>query len=102
MLHLLPEEHTLLTVVQQTFFGSPAKIAACLAGACPSPAETTFPMITSFTSSLAIPALNTAASMAVAPNWEADKGAKELWKDPIGVLAAETITTSLILRDLQL
>ena len=34
----IPDEQTLLIVVQGTFFGTPAKIAACLAGACPTPA----------------------------------------------------------------
>lgn len=97
-----PDEQTLLTVVQHTFFGRPAKIAAWRAGACPNPAETTFPMMTSLTSSLAIPARWTALSIAVAPSWEADNGANELWKEPIGVLAADTITTSLILRVLEL
>ncbi len=41
-----PEPQTLFTVMHSTEVGSPAKIAACLAGACPTPAETTLPMMT--------------------------------------------------------
>lgn len=42
----MPEEHTLFTVVQVVFMGNPDKIAACLAGAWPTPAERTLPRIT--------------------------------------------------------
>jgi hypothetical protein len=45
----IPEEQTLFMVVQVTETGRPPKIAACLAGACPTPADNTFPNITSST-----------------------------------------------------
>ena len=41
-----------------------------------------------------LPALSTAASIATAPSLGAGTGARLLWKEPIGVLAALTITTS--------
>lgn len=41
----MPDEQTLLIVVQVVDIGSPPKITACLAGACPTPAERTFPNI---------------------------------------------------------
>ena len=43
----IPEAHTLLIVVQGVEIGSPAPRVACLAGACPEPADTTLPMYTS-------------------------------------------------------
>ena len=45
----IPEAQTLLTVVQTTFFGNLASIAATLAGFYPIAAERTFPHITSST-----------------------------------------------------
>lgn len=42
-----PEEHTLLIVVQGTFTPIPPFNEACLAGAWPTPAERTFPKMTS-------------------------------------------------------
>ena len=49
MIAFMPEAHTLLMVVQGTELGKPAPIAACLAGACPTPACKTFPINTSLT-----------------------------------------------------
>ena len=49
MMDFIPEEHTLLMVVQGTLIGRPPLMAACLAGAWPIPAETTFPRTTSST-----------------------------------------------------
>ena len=40
----IPDPHILLTVVASTETGSPALIAACRAGAWPSPAGSTQPM----------------------------------------------------------
>lgn len=51
--------------------------------------------LTSLTSSLGMPALSTAALTATAPSSEADIFARLPLKDPMGVLTAETITTSL-------
>lgn len=41
-----------------------------------------------------IPVFETAPSIAIAPNFGAGSDARELRKEPIGVLTAETITTS--------
>lgn len=46
----IPDEQTLLTVVQITELGMPAPRAACLAGACPKFAHRTLPKKTSCTS----------------------------------------------------
>ena len=51
--------------------------------------------MTSSTFSLAIPACCTADSTAIPPSWDAERADSEDWKDPIGVLVAATITTSL-------
>jgi hypothetical protein len=51
-----PEEHTLLMVVQVVEAGNPALVATCLAGACPTPADSTLPKITSSTWEELIPA----------------------------------------------
>lgn len=48
-LPLIPEEQTLLMVVQTTELGIPAPSAACLAGACPKFALRTLPKNTSCT-----------------------------------------------------
>lgn len=50
MVAFIPEEHTLLIVVQTTVSGIPAPKAACLAGAWPKLALRTFPKKTSWTS----------------------------------------------------
>src|SRR5262245_54524573 len=63
-----PEPQTLLIVRAATLEGSPARIAAWRAGAWPSPAETTLPMITSSTSSGATPARATASLTTIAPS----------------------------------
>lgn len=45
----MPEEQTLLIVVQVVAVGNPPKITACLAGACPTPADNTLPNMASST-----------------------------------------------------
>ena len=40
----------------------------------------------------------TASAIAIDPNCGAENDERALWNDPIGVLAAETITTSCKLR----
>ena len=50
MIAFIPEPQTLLMVVAPQESGRPEFLIACLAGACFSPAPTTFPMITSLIS----------------------------------------------------
>src|SRR5882672_511963 len=88
----IPEPHILLTVVQPAASGRPAPSEAWRAGACPCPAGSTQPMITSCTSSGLILARSTAARIAAAPSSGAAKLLSSPWKPPIGVRAAETIT----------
>jgi hypothetical protein len=88
----IAEPHILLTVVQPADSGSPALIAAWRAGACPWPAGSTLPMITSCTSSAATPARSTAARMATAPRSPAASDAKSPERPPMGVRAAPTMT----------
>lgn len=99
-----PDEQTLFTVVHGTSSAIPAFREACLAGACPTPAERTFPSITSFTADAGSFALSNADLMAIEP--EHNKYTLKVpssgpVKDanlplilPIGVRAADTITTS--------
>ena len=72
--------------------GSPAFFTACRAGACPNPAETTFPRYASVTLR-SLGRLSRAPLMAVAPNSVADTDAKEPLNFVIGVLAMDTMTT---------
>src|SRR5262249_54819099 len=72
----------------------PAPRAAWRAGACPRPAGSTQPMITSWMSEGATPAASIAALAAVAPSWGAVTAANTPWKAPIGVRLADTMTTS--------
>src|SRR3989442_1098001 len=88
----IPEPHILLTVVQPAASGRPAPSEAWRAGACPCPAGSTQPMITSCTSSGLILARSTAARIAAAPSSGAAKLLSSPWKPPIGVRAAETMT----------
>ena len=68
---------------------------ACLAGDCPIPACITLPMYTSSTCSGFIPALDTAAEIAIDPSLVAGNDERDDIKEPIGVRAELTITTSL-------
>lgn len=88
----IPEAHTLLTVVQTVDSGMPARSAAWRAGACPRPAESTFPMITSV--ALMEGTRSLTALMAMEPSWHAETEARLPLKEPTGVRAAPTITTS--------
>ena len=47
-------------------------MAACLAGACPIPADKTFPMMTSFIWDLSVPVSSTTALIAIAPSFGAN------------------------------
>ena len=93
----IPEEQTLLIVVDGTEDGIPAFIADCLAGACPKPACTTFPNITSSTDSGDKFILFNAPEIAIAPKSTAETLDNDPRKLPIGVLTALTITTSLLI-----
>ena len=93
----IPLAQTLLMVVQGTLLGIPAPKAACLAGAWPLPACTTFPMSTSSTNSGFRFIRSKAPFMAIDPNFVAGISDKLPKKLPIGVLAALTITTSLFI-----
>jgi len=91
-----PEPQSLLIVVAGTSIGSPARIAACRAGPCPTAAVRTIPMITSSTCAGAIPARRSASAITSVPNSIAVTSASAPPNDPIGVRAAPTITASWI------
>src|SRR6478735_1531485 len=80
----IPEPHILFTVVQPAASGSPAPSEAWRAGACPWPAGSTQPMITSWTSSGRMRARSTAARIAAAPSSGAAKPLSSPWNAPIG------------------
>ena len=70
--------------------GMPAPSPACRAGACPSPAAITLPMITCSTASAGTPARATAARSAAAPSLGAESEPSVPPKPPMGVHAAPT------------
>ena len=82
-----PDPHTLLMVTAGIVAGSPPFTAACRAGACPPPAETTFPTMTSSMSPTSTPERSTAARMAMAPRSVAASGLSPPRKRPMGVRA---------------
>jgi hypothetical protein len=88
----IEEAQTLLIVSAPTSFGMPAPIAACRAGAWPTPACSTSPMITYSTSFASSPARSSAASIAIAPSSGAWCEARPPPSFPKGVRAAETMT----------
>ncbi len=88
----IPEPHTLLTVDVGTPFGTPAAIAACLAGACPTPAGRTHPMRTSLPSSGLTLASARAPDIALASKEGALKEVKKTLIPPMAVRAIPTIT----------
>src|SRR5882724_6832086 len=92
MAAFMPEPHILLTVVQPADSGNPAPRDAWRAGACPWPAGSTQPMMTSCTCSGFMPARSSAARMAAAPSCGAVKSLSSPCIAPIGVRATETIT----------
>src|SRR6476620_10559953 len=94
MIDFMPEPQTLLTVVQGAAAGIPAAIAAWRAGACPRPAGSTQPMITSSTWSAATPACASAAPMAAAPSVGVGTPVNCPRKEPMAVRMAPTMTTS--------
>src|SRR5215472_9983232 len=89
-----PEPHTLLIVMAPVEGESPPKMAACRAGFCPSPAETTLPMMHSSTSPGSMAARFTASPTAIAPSCGALKSERLPWNFPTGVRQPDRITTS--------
>ena len=88
----MPEPHILLIVTAPALLGRPPLKPAWRAGAWPWPAIRQLPKITSSTCSGRMPARSTAALMATPPRSWAASEAKSLWKLPMGVRAALTIT----------
>lgn len=87
----MPEEQTLLTVVQVVDVGNPPKMAACLAGACPTPAESTLPKIASSTFLLSNDIDCRADLMQCPPSCGPVMADNLPMYEPIGVLLAATI-----------
>ncbi len=97
MTALSPDPQTLLMVMAGTEAGIPPRMAACRAGACPPPAPTTFPMITSSTAPGSIPALLTASRTVRAPSSVAGSVERPPRNRPMGVRTPERITGVLAL-----
>src|SRR5262245_27024006 len=89
-----PEPQTLLIMSAPTLGGRPARMAACRAGAWPTPAERTLPMMTSSTWSGARPARATASFTTIAPSCGAVKPLRLPRNLPVGVRTAERMTAS--------
>src|SRR5580698_7432617 len=89
----IAEPHILFTVVLGVLVGNPAPNAAWRAGAWPSPADSTQPMITSSTSDALTPESDRAALIAAAPSCGAVTAVNAPWKAPTGVRRALKITT---------
>ena len=87
-----PDRHTLLIVMAGTSIGMPAGTAACRAGICPTPACSTWPMITYSTSDPVRPARSMAPRMATPPSSAAETEARAPLKRPIGVRDPATMT----------
>src|SRR5262249_53833167 len=89
-----PEPHTLLTVSAATWSGRPPLSAAWRARVCPSPAETTLPMMHSSTIAGSMPARRTASRTTHAPSCSAVNDFSAPRNFPVGVRTADTITAS--------
>ena len=85
---LSPDPHTLLIVIQGTLGGNPAKIAAWRAGAYPTPAVRTQPIITSSMFLGETLARFTASLIAKLASFGAEREESDLQKDPTGVRTA--------------
>ena len=84
----------MFTANAPTSGGNPAKMAACRAGACPEPAVTTCPMMTSSICVGSMPARSTATFTAAAPSLGAGIEDNTPMNFPMGVRAPERITAS--------
>ena len=91
-----PLPQTLSMVIAGTSCGSPAPIAACRAGFWPSPAVSTFPMITSSICAPSTPPRSSTALITVEPSAGAETFAREPPKFPTAVRAAEMITAIML------
>src|SRR4029453_12088792 len=91
---LSPEPQTLLTVSAATWSGRPPLRAACRAGFCPRPADTTLPMMHSSTVSASTPARRMASATTSAPSCGAVKDLSAPRNLPVGVRTALTMTES--------
>src|SRR5262245_32719299 len=91
---LRPDAHTLFTVVASTFVGRPAKMAACRAGACPTPAPSTLPMYTLSIDETGTADFARADLMAVAPSCVADT----LVNAPLNFQSVSTLHKSLLVH----
>ena len=89
---LSPEPQTLLTVSAATWSDRPPWSAAWRAGAWPTPAETTLPMMASSTSAGSMPARRTASRMAMAPSCGAVKPLSDPRNRPVGMRTADAMT----------
>src|SRR5699024_5004687 len=101
MTAFMPDPQTLLMVVQPAETGRPAPRAAWRAGAWPTPAGSTQPMMTSETSAPSTPASATAALMAAAPSSGDLTGANWPWKEPMAVRRAETMTMESVMGQIR-
>ena len=89
-----PEPQTLLMVIAGTMSGRPAQIEAWRAGFWPTPAASTWPMMTSETWSGDTPARSSTLRMTCAPSFAAGTLASEPPNLPMAVRAAPTMTIS--------
>src|SRR3954467_3226679 len=89
-----PEPHTMLMLQAGAPMGMPAAMAAWRAGFWPWAAVSTWPRITSETSSPVTLARSRAALIAISPSLWAGTVAKAPLKEPTGGRAADTMTTS--------
>src|SRR6187399_1928843 len=97
-----PEPQTLLMVMAATRGSRPPRSAAWRAGAWPSPALTTFPMMHSSTAAGSMAARRTASATTRAPRSVAENPLRAPRNLPVGVRTALTMTasrTSRVLKD---
>jgi hypothetical protein len=80
--------------MQGTVCGKPAPIAACRAGFMPTPAQRTWPRITSSTASAGIPVRDKRLAMTLAPKVAAGIVDRLPPNEPMAVRPAATMTTS--------
>ena len=94
MMVLRPLAQTLLMVVASDVTGMPAPSATCRAGDWPTPACTTLPKKISSATAGSTLDCSKARLRAATPSWGAVRDLRAPFKEPTGVRAAATITTS--------